>query len=154
MKTDKVFNTVFETSLRILLLLDESDSDLDEQAIRTADFMATYGKEFKISNDSPNGDNPYFYCELASRKVLVYETLKQLVVDGNVLPTATEDGFLYRATLPGHHLAQSLESDYAKEYRAAVGSALFLIRKTGVDSIVAMMKTRSRDAIDVEYEHE
>lgn len=58
MRTDRVFNTAFETSLRILLLLDVSDIDLDEQTIRAADFIATYGKEFELSDDSPNGDNP------------------------------------------------------------------------------------------------
>ena len=65
MTTDKVFGTVFETSLRVLLLLDESDIDLDEQTISAADFISTYGKEFDVATSSPNGDNPYMLFELA-----------------------------------------------------------------------------------------
>lgn len=68
MKTDSVFNTAFETSLRLLILLDESDVDLDVESIQTVDFMATYGKEFSIAENSANGDNPFMFCELATRK--------------------------------------------------------------------------------------
>lgn len=154
MKTDKVFNTTFETSLRILLLLDASDIDLDEQAIRAVDFIATYGKEFELSADSPNGDNPYMYCELAARKSLTNEALKLLVVNGFVQPSATKNGFLYRTTFHGHRYATSLKSKYAEEYQRAASSALELIDIKGTESIFAIIgkKTGSANEVELNYE--
>ena len=154
MRTDRVFNTAFETSLRILLLLDVSDIDLDEQTIRAADFIATYGKEFELSDDSPNGDNPYMYCELAARKSLTNEAMKLLVLDGFVLPSVTESGFLYRITLRGHRYASSLESRYAEEYQRAASSALGLIEARGIASVFAVIREKARYASEMELDNE
>lgn len=144
MTTDKVFGTVFETSLRILLLLDESDADLDEQTIRAADFISTYGKEFDVAKSSLNGDNPYMYCELASRKTLVFEAIKRLVIKGYVLPVATDEGFFYRTTLPGHKYARSLKSSYAQEYRDAATQSLLLIRDSPTNLIQTFVEPQDQ----------
>lgn len=154
METDRVFNTAFETSLRILLLLDASDSDLDEQTIRTADFIATYGKEFNLSSDSPNGDNPYMYCELAARKSLINEAIRILVTDGFVQPSATGSGFLYRTTFHGHHYAVSLKSDYAKEYQQAASSALELIEGKGIEFVYSLVRRKAGSANKAELSYE
>ncbi len=154
MKTDRVFNTIFETSLRLLILLDESDVDLDVETIQAVDFMATYGKEFSIAESSANGDNPYMFCELATRKTLVESALKGLVVKGYVLPTATKSGFLYRPLLAGHRLAQSLNSEYPTEYRGAVGNALSVIEDEGAGSILTTIKKKSKTALNERLTHE
>lgn len=154
MKTDSVFNTVFETSLRLLILLDESDVDLNVESIQAVDFMATYGKEFSIAENSANGDNPFMFCELATRKTLVESALKELVIKGYVLPTATRSGFLYRSLLAGHRLAQSLSSEYPTEYRDAVENALCAVTKEGIDSVLAAIKRKSRTALNERLAHE
>lgn len=141
--SDSVFNTVFEVGLRVVILLDESGRDLDELAIQLADFIATYGKEFKISESSAQGDNPYMYCEYESREVLVRDALKGLVLDGYLLPSATANGIVYRTTLAGHRFARSLESEYADEYRDAAGPALELVNSKGTKAVLAILRARN-----------
>lgn len=143
-RTDKVFNTAFETSLRLLILLDVSGEDMDVENIQAADFMATYGKEFSIANNSANGDNPYMFCELAVRKSLIESALKLLVARRLVLPTATDSGFLYRPLFAGHQLAQSMDTKYSKEYRDAAEKALGMIESQGVQSVLKAIKKKSR----------
>jgi hypothetical protein len=141
-----VFNTVFEVGLRVVVLLDESGRDLDALTIQLADFIATFGKEFHISSSSAQGDNPYMYCEFESREALVVDALKRLVLDGYLLPSATKDGIVYRTTLAGHRLAQSLDSDYADEYRNAAGPALELVNRRGTKAMLAALRARSEGA--------
>ena len=59
-----IFNTDFEISLRGLLLLDAYDSYLSQDIIRDLDLLATYGKEFGVSETNLHGDNSYSfsYC--------------------------------------------------------------------------------------------
>ena len=49
---NKVFNSIFENSLRILLLLDEFCEAQNIDAIYIADFLALYGKPFGLSSES------------------------------------------------------------------------------------------------------
>ena len=64
---NKLFNSVFENSLRILLLLAEFDCGQSLDKIYATDFMVTYGATFGVSESDLNGDNQYKFSEFASR---------------------------------------------------------------------------------------
>ena len=81
------------------------------------DFMATYGKTFNITEDNLNGDNQYKFSEFASRREAVKIALKALVLDGLVQALNLNDGIAYTVSSDGEDYCNSLESDYATEYR-------------------------------------
>lgn len=120
---ERLFDTVFETTLRLVVLLDELDADASADYISAIDFIALYGKPFSLSEESLNGDNPFMFCELASRRVLVQTALKECVCKGYALPTATEEGFLYRSTSEGSAFASRMGVPFADTYRSLVSSA-------------------------------
>lgn len=75
----KVYNTTFETMLRLLCLLDSTDFPLGAERILLMDFITTFGQKFHIAEDNLNGDNYANAAELAARRVRVQKTLKKMV---------------------------------------------------------------------------
>ncbi len=116
--TNKLFNTTFENSLRVLILLEAFKDEQNLDMIYATDFMVTYAASFGIDGSDLNGENQFKFSEFASRREIVSNALKQLVLDGLVIPKNTQDGILYRITDEGKRFSQSLNSDYSKEYRA------------------------------------
>lgn len=114
---NKLFNSVFENSLRIILLLAEFGEAHSIDMIYATDFMVSYGATFSMSETDLNGENPYKFSEFASRREIVHAALKELVLDGLVFPTSTEHGILYSITDTGREFSQTLNSEYAQEYR-------------------------------------
>lgn len=115
--TDKLFNSAFENSLRILLLLAEFNCGQSLDKIYATDFMVSYGATFDVSESDLNGDNQYKFSEFASRREIVRQALKQLVLDGLVWPDNSADGISYSITDAGREYSAILESEYAEEYR-------------------------------------
>ena len=114
---NKLFNTTFENALRLLILLDVYDYPQTLDMLYAVDFMATYGKTFNITEDNLNGDNQYKFSEFASRREAVMIALKALVLDGLVQALNLNDGIAYTVSSDGEDYCNSLESDYATEYR-------------------------------------
>lgn len=142
-----VFNSRFEISLRVLILMDEAETSLSLGRIYLADFIATYGREFGITKDSINGDNQYMYSEFASRRELVRGALKELVLDGYILPIRSNRGFSYRINDRGHEFSESLSSDYSQKYRKAAASALNYIEGRTQKSVVEEINKMSLESI-------
>lgn len=115
---NKIFNTVFEISMRLLLML-----SVDENASRTldnlmiADFITNYAQTFGIADSNLHGDNTFRFAELAARRKMVREAIKSLILDNLVTVSQGKDGFYYAISDRGKIFCQSLTSDYAKEYR-------------------------------------
>lgn len=114
---NKLFNTTFENALRLLILLDVYDYPQTLDMLYAVDFMATYGRTFNITEDNLNGDNQYKFSEFASRREAVKIALKALVLDGLVQALNLNDGITYTVSSDGEDYCNSLESEYATEYR-------------------------------------
>lgn len=114
---NKLFNTTFENALRLLILLDVYDYPQTMDMLYAVDFMATYGRTFNITEDNLNGDNQYKFSEFASRREAVKIALKALVLDGLVQALNLNDGITYTVSSDGEDYCNSLESEYATEYR-------------------------------------
>ena len=130
---NNLFNSPFEMSLRILIMLDEFGDKCTEDKILTFDFMACYSTEFEVKDVNLHGNNALKFAELVSRRQLVSEAIKDLVLKGLVLAEAGEI-FLYSVTDSGKNCIHKLESPYALEYR----------------NIVNIIKYRYADKSDVE----
>ena len=112
----KIFNSTFEVKLRILLLLSQTKRPLYKEEIVNMDFITIYSADFGIGEENLHGDNKYKYGEFASRHELVWEALKQLVVDG-LITVITNGGFSYKISEEGLKYVNSMESAYSVQYR-------------------------------------
>lgn len=113
----EVLNTVFESSLRILLLVGcAPQAYFSNSRILALDFICCYGKEYGLASENLHGDNNFMYGEIARRYTLVKEAIKQLVVHG-MLHVQVKQGFRYRITKDGLAMAERFSCPYAQEYR-------------------------------------
>ncbi|WP_295268836.1 ABC-three component system middle component 2 [Veillonella sp.] len=114
---NNVFNTVFEMSLRIILLTSSSpDLYFTSTRVLVLDFINCYAEKFGLAETNLHGDNNFMYAEIAGRRGLVLEAIKKLVKQG-MLKIQTKNGYRYKITNTGLEFARKLSSTYAQEYR-------------------------------------
>lgn len=144
---NKVFNSYFENSLRLLILMDEFFEPKSLDMLYAADFMTAYGATFHLSNTDLNGENPYKYSEFASRREVVQSALKQMVLDGYAVPVKLDSGIAYTISSDGEDYCQSLESEYAKEYRQVASRVIKSIGNKSERSVIAAINLMSADEL-------
>lgn len=116
MKT-KIFNTEFEVSMRLLLLLYSTNTGLDEEKILYLDFFTIYAKNYKLGDDNINGDSKYMLNEFTAQRRLIKEAIKVLVLEGLIDVNNTKEGFIYKINNKGKSFCESMTSDYSKKYK-------------------------------------
>lgn len=114
----QIFNSRFEISLRILLILNFYNFALSEDYIVAIDLFNTYGKMYEFTDNNLHGNNELGYSEISTRKTLFKSAFKFLIKKALIAPGETDKGFTYRITNEGMELARKLTSDYANEYRS------------------------------------
>ena len=119
-----VFNSTFEYALRSILLLDAFGTPQNTDMLYATDFIVVYAKTFGLADEDLNGDNQYKFSEFVSRRYMVQKALKELVLDGFVIPTETDRGINYQISKLGKKYCASLESDYARAYKAIAGKVV------------------------------
>lgn len=121
MAMTNIFNTEFEVSLRIVIILSEyEDSSLTSDMITIVDFLSIYNNTFEISDKNLHGNNPFKFSEFASKRELVRQALKRLVSEGFVKVKCDENGFLYSITENGLRYSDSFTSKYSNILRETV----------------------------------
>ena len=121
MKESTLLGSEFESSLRILLLLDElQNKSLDELQIACIDFIAIYGADFMILDENLHGNGLFRFSEFSAKSKLVTRSLKRLVLDGFITFIANKKVYSYSINSEGHEIANKLNSSYSEEYRIAV----------------------------------
>lgn len=120
-----VIGSIFEISLRILLILNEVHSlSLDEQQIGAIDFISVYAADFNLLDENLHGYGNYRFSEYPARKHLISSAIKSLVLDGYVLLQPAITGYRYSITKVGENVCKELTSNYAREYIIAVQSVI------------------------------
>lgn len=115
--SNKLFNTPFELSLHVVLLLDVADTGLTLDRIAAYDFIAIYCEDFGVADRSLNGENGFAFSELSARRNLTKTAIKDLVVDGLVVATDDETGILYSVSESGRKMSEGFQSEYAERYK-------------------------------------
>ncbi|HPD88456.1 MAG TPA: hypothetical protein PLU75_03115 [Oscillospiraceae bacterium] len=132
----EIFNSIFELSLRALLVMKNAQRPLTEEEVVIADFIAVYGTDFGIADVNLHGDNSYKYCELATRRKKMDDALKDLTLRGLIdLVLSEKTGMVYIINSVGYSLCERLESTYAKEYLLYSQRALHYISSHGIKVI-------------------
>lgn len=113
----KALGSVFELSIRYLLLLHASGKDpLTESRLCAEDFICTYAADFGIAAENLNGNSGYRYGEYASRCRMANGAIRYLVLRGLIKPNADAQGFTYKITDAGIEYCSALNSVYADSY--------------------------------------
>ena len=133
----KIFNSTFENSLRLILLLDAFSTPQNTDMLYVADFMVVYGKTFGVADEDLNGDNQYKFSEFVSRRAIVQKALRELVLDGLAMPFETSSGIVYQISENGHKYCECLESDYAKMYKSIAAKVICSIGRKSERTIIA-----------------
>ena len=139
----KVFDSIFENSLRILLLLNEFETEQNIDTIYVTDFISLYGKDFRISKNNLNGDNCYKFSEFASKRQLIQKTLKHLVFKGLVLVINDNSGIKYKINDEGKTYCESLDSEYANEYRENANKAINYLNSKSLRAVTKEINSMS-----------
>ena len=116
----ELFNTPFELSLHVVLLLGTIKQALSVERIVAYDFIAVYPHMFNVSDENLNGENEFTFSELTTRRNLIKTAVKSLVLDRLILATDTNEGTLYDISESGQQLYQSLTSEYAVKYKKII----------------------------------
>jgi hypothetical protein len=150
--TDRLFNSTFENSLRILILLDEFDMPQTLDRLYAIDFMSLYGRTFGITDSDLNGDNEYKFSEFASHRELIRAALKELVLDGTAQAVGYVDGLAYIITSEGEDYCESLSSAYASEYRKSVKAVIAKTRSKSGRALISSIYNMSAETFAEEVE--
>lgn len=123
-----IFNSSFEVSLRMLIILNTVQSRLSIDRITALDFIAIYGKDFGVSEYNLHGDNDYRFSEYTSKREILSQAIKELVLRGYINPHCNKSGFNYSISKNGKTFCESLNDKYAEDFTEIVKEAntLFL----------------------------
>lgn len=115
----EIFNSSFETGLRVLLILSSiQPQSATVDRITAYDFITVYGKDFGVSDTNLHGDSNFNFSELASKRTNCNEGIKEFVLNGLISINHTDEGFTYFLNTTGKKYVSSLSSDYAEQYLA------------------------------------
>lgn len=118
-----IFNSSFEVSLRMLIIFNTVQSRLSIDRITALDFIAIYGKDFGVSEYNLHGDNDYRFSEYASKRKIVSQAIKELVLRGYITPHCNKRGFNYSISKNGTMFCESLNDKYAEDFTDIVEKA-------------------------------
>lgn len=103
-----IFNTPFEVSLRMLIIMNIVKNRVTAERVTALDFISTYGKDFGVSEYNLHGDNSFRFSEYALKRRIVSEAIKELVLKGYINPHCNKNGFNYSISKKGQTFAMLL----------------------------------------------
>ena len=113
-----IFNSLFEISLRILMILYVTKDKMTIDRIVAMDFITVYGKDFGVSEENLHGENNYRFSEYAARRHIMTQAIKELVIRNYIVPHANKKGFCYSISEDGKLFCESLNDEYANVYKS------------------------------------
>ena len=134
---NKIFNTEFEVSLRLILLLRMAGKvglSVDRAAI--TDYASIYSKNCGLSSENLNGDSSYSFSEYATKRLLVSDALTAMVRNGIVTVKTTGKGFLYYLSDLGKNAASKITCSYATSYMKYAKQSLSYFKEIDDDRLM------------------
>ena len=134
----KLFNTPFEVSLRILLILYVvKPHSITIDRIAAYDLMAVYGRDFGISEQNLHGGNQFSFSEFSAKRKQLNGALKTLLLDGSASVERSPGGFLFGLNEQGRIFAKSMKSEYAATYMETVKKTHQMFKETSDASLLS-----------------
>lgn len=103
--------------MRLVLLLFAFDAPLSSEELFVFDFVATYGKEFGLTDVSLNGDSEFTLSKATLRRKRVMEAISYLVRNGYITLIAEENETKYELTERGNEFYKKIsQTGYSEKY--------------------------------------
>ena len=113
----KLFNTVHEVKLRLLLLLSAvNNNPVSLGRLWALDQLIIYGKAYNITPSNLNGNIRHKLTEYSARYQVIRDALNLLVLSGCVDIIFSNSGFHYVITDCGVKFTNMLNDDYKDKY--------------------------------------
>ena len=142
--SSSVFNSVYETSMRLILLLYAFGGPLSSEELFVFDFVATYGKEFGLTDVSLNGDSEFTLSKATLRRKRVMESISYLVRNGYITLIAEENETKYELTKRGYEFYKKIsQTGYSEKYMLTVElgkKELFTKKNKALDLLLDKIK--------------
>lgn len=142
--SSSVFNSVYETSMRLVLLLNTFDCQLSSEELFVFDFIATYGKEFNLTDVSLNGDSEFTLSKATLRRKRVMESVSYLVRNGYAKPVMAKSETKFELTDKGNEFYKKISvTGYSEKYILTMElgkKELFYKGDKALDLILARIK--------------
>ena len=134
----KLFNTPFEVSLRILLLLYAvRPLAMTIDRISAYDLMSVYGRDFGVTERNLHGENKFSFSEFSAKREQCNDALKSLLLDGFAAVKKSQRGFLFALNDRGVKFAEAMQSEYAGEYMETAKKTHQMFRETSDESLLS-----------------
>ncbi len=116
----KLFNTEFEVSMRLLILVD-SIGNLNEDELAYIDFFSIYARTFNFGNDNLNGDCSFPVNEITIQRKLIKNAIKDLVLKSLIKVSFDNiKGYVYSVTNQGYSYVRKIDDPYSRQYQQNV----------------------------------
>lgn len=103
--------------MRLVLLLFAFDAPLSSEELFVFDFVATYGKEFGLTDVSLNGDSEFTLSKATLRRKRVMEAVSYLVRNGYITLIAEQNETKYELTERGNEFYKKIsQTGYSEKY--------------------------------------
>lgn len=103
--------------MRLVLLLFTFKTSLSSEELFVYDFVATYGKEFNLTDVSLNGDSEFTLSKTTLRRKRVIEAISYLVRNGYITPITIEEETKYTLTKRGNEFYKKIfQTGYSEKY--------------------------------------
>ncbi|MGP1451396.1 MAG: ABC-three component system middle component 2 [Metamycoplasmataceae bacterium] len=146
----KIFNTNFEISMRILLLLSIYRKPIDIETIMYLDFFALYSKNYGFNKKNINGDLNYVNIELSNQYIFIKKAIIELVLKDFLIIIDDKSGFLYTIKKERTNFIYNLKNNYSKEYKKNVKLIIDVLDNIEISNIKKYAKNKERD-LDNEF---
>lgn len=141
----KLFNTEFEVSMRLLLLIN-SISNLDEDELAYLDFFTIYSKSFNLGNSNLNGTCSFPINEITIQRKLIKNAIKELVLKSLIKVNFDEQkGYVYSVTDSGRTYVNQIDDFYSKQYQKNVSTIKNAIGPINISKLKKIAAQRSDD---------
>ena len=142
---NSVFNTAFESSLRLVLLMSCIDSPVEFERITALDTITIYGFSSEYADYDLHANANRRTDEYGARRYSDRNALRRLVLSGYANIDTTDDNINYIITEKGKELAESLHSDYADKYRSNAGKVISILHSEPTGYIVHIARDIRRE---------
>ncbi len=114
----KIYNSEFEISTRLLILMSVWEKAEHADTIIAADFICIYAQSFSIADVNLNGDNEFQYSEFSNLRAIGKRAIKELSLLGFLKPYYSTSGIEYLISESGRAYINKLNSPYCQKYLA------------------------------------
>ena len=141
----KIFNTIFENSLRVLLLLSADNKSKNADMISALDFIAIYNNTLGIGEKDLHGQNPFAFCEYTSRREIINASIKDLVLRGLINVEKKSKGFCYKINKAGKQVVSSFDTDYEKNYLNSINSTNTFAKGKNEQKLISFINDKANE---------